>query len=520
MSEIIQLSAMSYGSEAIGRMSSGKTVFVEGGVPGDVVACSITCEKSSFARARIEKIVEPSMYRVVARSPYDELCGSASWQHIAYEQQCALKRSNIIAQLERIGKISPDKAKSVVCETLPSKRIWKYRNKIELAVRFDRTHGISVGYTNPQTGEVVENPVSLLVEPPLQKAARALQGVLRFALGKTDYGMHRISMRYSRRTRSFEVALWCKPGSFPRNFVAKALNDSLHCSSVVRVLSNPQTPRVIKGIEVLAGKGYWHEQLICAGETFDFYTQAPAFFQVNTHQAGCLVQQVLDALGDIDGARVADLYAGGGTFSIPLAAAGAQVFAVESVGASVRDLRRNALENCVDVDVCGGDAARELAALGADSSAYVGACGGADCCEDCITGSGTNSVDSGVKTAGLLRTAGAARIGHVAGTACTAHVAGTARTAYVAGAARIARAHAALDALVVDPPRAGLAVSVPADIVKSGAQRMVYVSCDPATLARDIARLQDCGMQLECVQPVDMFPQTFRVECVCLMSKA
>lgn len=515
MSEIIQLSAMSYGFEAIGRMSSGKTVFVEGGVPGDVVACSITCEKSSFARARIEKIVEPSMYRVVARSPYDELCGSASWQHIAYEQQCALKRSNIIAQLERIGKISPDKAKSVVCETLPSKRVWEYRNKIELAVHFDRTHGISVGYTNPQTGEVVENPTSLLVEPPLQKAARALQGVLRFSLGKTDYGMHRISMRYSRRTRSFEVALWCKPGPFPRNFVAKALNDSLHCSSVVRVLSNPQTPRVIKGIEVLAGKGYWHEQLICAGETFDFYTQAPAFFQVNTHQAGCLVQQVLDALGDIDGARVADLYAGGGTFSIPLAAAGAQVFAVESVGASVRDLRRNALENGVDVDVCGGDAARELAALGADGSAYVGARSGADNADS--SANNANNANSDVEKAGVLRTAGAVRTAHVAGVARTAHVAGAARTAHVAGAAR---AHAALDALVVDPPRAGLAASVPADIVKSGVQRMVYVSCDPATLARDIARLHDCGMQLEYVQPVDMFPQTFRVECVCLMSKA
>lgn len=477
MSEIIQLHAMSYGSEAIGRMSSGKTVFVEGGVPGDVVECSITCEKSSFARARIERIVQPSAHRVAATSPYDELCGSASWQHIAYQQQCSLKRSNIIAQLERIGKIPPDAAARLVRETLPSKRVWEYRNKIELAVHFDCTHGISVGYTNPQTGEVVENPTSLLVEPPLQKAAGALQGVLRFALGKTDYGMHRISMRYSRRTRSFEVALWCKPGSFPRNFVAKALNDSLHCSSIVRVLSNPQTPRAVKGIEVLAGKGYWHEQLICADETFDFYTQAPAFFQVNTHQAGCLIQQVLDALGDIDGARVADLYAGGGTFSIPLAAAGAQVFAVESVGASVRDLRRNALENCVDVDVCGGDAARELAALGAHTGVERSA-------------NSANSANSGAKTAGVRRVAG------------------------------VRRAHAALDALVVDPPRAGLAASVPADIVKSGAQRMVYVSCDPATLARDIARLQDCGMQLECVQPVDMFPQTFRVECVCLMSKA
>ena len=481
MSEIIQLHAMSYGSEAIGRMSSGKTVFVEGGVPGDVVECSITCEKSSFARARIERIVQPSAHRVATTSPYDELCGSASWQHIAYQQQCSLKRSNIIAQLERIGKIPPDSAARLVRETLPSKRVWEYRNKIELAVHFDCTHGISVGYTNPQTGEVVENPRSLLVEPPLQKAAGALQGVLRFALGKTDYGMHRISMRYSRRTRSFEVALWCKPGSFPRNFVAKALNDSLHCSSIVRVLSNPQTPRVIKGIEVLAGKGYWHEQLICADETFDFYTQAPAFFQVNTHQAGCLVQQVLDALGDIDGARVADLYAGGGTFSIPLAAAGAQVFAVESVGASVRDLRRNALENCVDVDVCGGDAARELAALGAHTGAERRTESSGD---GSTESSADRSANSGAKTAGARR------------------------------------AHAALDALVVDPPRAGLAPSVPADIVKSGAQRMVYVSCDPATLARDIARLQDCGMQLECVQPVDMFPQTFRVECVCLMSKA
>lgn len=477
MSEIIQLHAMSYGSEAIGRMSSGKTVFVEGGVPGDVVECSITCEKSSFARARIERIVQPSAHRVATTSPYDELCGSASWQHIAYQQQCSLKRSNIIAQLERIGKIPPDSAAQLVRETLPSKRVWEYRNKIELAVHFDCTHGISVGYTNPQTGEVVENPRSLLVEPPLQKAAGALQGVLRFALGKTDYGMHRISMRYSRRTRSFEVALWCKPGSFPRNFVAKALNDSLHCSSIVRVLSNPQTPRVIKGIEVLAGKGYWHEQLICADETFDFYTQAPAFFQVNTHQAGCLVQQVLDTLGDIDGARVADLYAGGGTFSIPLAAAGAQVFAVESVGASVRDLRRNAFENGVDVDVCGGDAARELAALGANTGVEHSA-------------NSANSANSGAKTAGVRRVAG------------------------------VRRAHAALDALVVDPPRAGLAASVPADIVKSGAQRMVYVSCDPATLARDIARLQDCGMQLECVQPVDMFPQTFRVETIALLSRA
>jgi 23S rRNA (uracil1939-C5)-methyltransferase len=75
------------------------------------------------------------------------------------------------------------------------------------------------------------------------------------------------------------------------------------------------------------------------------------------------------------------------------------------------------------------------------------------------------------------------------------------------------------DAVVVDPPRGGCAPAVLQAIAATGAGRIAYVSCDAATLARDVARLGELGYVLRAVQPVDMFPQTSHVECVVLMSR-
>ena len=75
------------------------------------------------------------------------------------------------------------------------------------------------------------------------------------------------------------------------------------------------------------------------------------------------------------------------------------------------------------------------------------------------------------------------------------------------------------DAAIADPPRAGCAPEVLRAIAETGAGRIVYVSCDVATLARDVARLAELGYALRAVQPVDMFPQTSHVECVALISR-
>lgn len=76
-----------------------------------------------------------------------------------------------------------------------------------------------------------------------------------------------------------------------------------------------------------------------------------------------------------------------------------------------------------------------------------------------------------------------------------------------------------LDALVVDPPRAGLAKGVAESIAEAGPEKLAYVSCDPATWARDIARLHNVGYELISATPVDLFPQTYHIETVSILKK-
>ena len=76
------------------------------------------------------------------------------------------------------------------------------------------------------------------------------------------------------------------------------------------------------------------------------------------------------------------------------------------------------------------------------------------------------------------------------------------------------------DLIVVDPPRSGVDQSVCDMLVQSGARAIAYVSCDPATLARDLARIEDSGAYtVDSVTPVDLFPQSYHVESVTLLSR-
>jgi 23S rRNA (uracil1939-C5)-methyltransferase len=75
------------------------------------------------------------------------------------------------------------------------------------------------------------------------------------------------------------------------------------------------------------------------------------------------------------------------------------------------------------------------------------------------------------------------------------------------------------DVVVVDPPRAGLSKKVVRRIAECGAARIVYVSCNPTTLAPNAAQLSEAGYRLRRVKPVDMFPQTPHVECVAVLER-
>lgn len=433
----VNIERMAYSADAVGHLPSGKTVFVEGAAPGDVVSVEIVEEKSSFARARLVEVVEASPDRVPPASLSDAMTGSAPWQHIAYSAQLRAKRDNVVSQLVRTAHIPAEEAELIVAQTLPSKREWGYRNKIEMGAKTCPDGKIDLGFYREGSHDLVTVDETLLAHKSIQKAPKALRGAIRYAQGSQDQGIYRVGVRHSLVTGDLEIALWTAPGPFLRSRFAQILGNSLKATSVVRVMADPGKARKIKGVETLDGRGYWRDRI---GDA-QFSTQAPSFFQVNTAQAAKLVDKVMEGLGGVDGKFVADLYAGGGTFSIPLAMAGADVVAVESAGSSVRDLRFNADANGVYVDVVGGDAARELRELGQ------------------------------------------------------------------------------LDALVVDPPRAGLADSVPGDIAAAAPEAVAYVSCNPSTWARDVARFMEQGYDMQFATPVDLFPQTYHVEVVSIFKR-
>jgi 23S rRNA (uracil1939-C5)-methyltransferase len=434
----LKIERLAYGTDAIAHTDEGKTVFVQGGVPGDTVEAALVQDGPSFSKARVTRVLEPSTDRVQSPCPFASACGGCPWASVSYQAQLSAKRDNVVDALTRIGHFDPEHARQLVAPCVQPGEPWGYRNKIELAFE-RRGQRAVVGMHDAGGTGVVKVDRCLLLESRYQKLAKAVSGALSYLANSHGLAIDRVGIRASRRTRDVEVALWTEPGPFPRAQAAKVLGDATSATSVVRVLTKgPKKARRVVGVERLSGAGSWTE--LIAGERMT--VSAPSFFQVNTKGAEKLVELVLEGLQPGESDVAMDLYSGAGTFTLPLARRTSWVDAVESYGPAVRDLRRNLERAGLDnADPVGGDADREFP----DSDA---------------------------------------------------------------------------DVIVVDPPRAGLAQDVVRKLSDQPARAIAYVSCDPATLARDLARFEQEGtFAVESVTPVDLFPQTFHVENVTILRR-
>ena len=131
-----RIESLAYGGDSIARLEDGKTAFVTGGCPGDLVDVEIVEDRGRYVRARVVHVVEESEVRVKAPCPYFGSCGGCTWQHVAYPEQLSAKRRIVVDSLERIGRLS--NADELVAETLASPDEYGYRNKVELVVDQDR----------------------------------------------------------------------------------------------------------------------------------------------------------------------------------------------------------------------------------------------------------------------------------------------------------------------------------------------------------------------------------------------
>jgi 23S rRNA (uracil1939-C5)-methyltransferase len=379
--------SMSYRGTAVARLA-GRAVFVSGALPGESVLAVIERERRDFIEARAVEIVEGSPWRVLPRCNHFGETGSCEWEFIDYQEQLRLKSNILAEQLTRIGGF----ANVDPLPTVPSPSLWGYRNHARFSVDGEgRPSYLKRASHTPVaiSSCAILNPLINALLPPLQD--RLL-------------GLGSVEVRCGERTGEL--------------LIAPSLDG--------------------RGIGMESGQPHMHEELL--GRRYRI--SAASFFQINTGAAEVLTRLVLEAADLHGGERIADLYAGVGTFACQLSPRAAAVVAVESSASACEDGRLNAgfLENV----------------------RY---------------------------RAGLVEQV-------------------------------LPRLDPAPDIAVLDPPRAGCASRVVGTLLEQRPQRIIYCSCDTATLARDLRLFVQGGYRLVSTRVVDMFPQTYHIESLSVLVRA
>ena len=458
--QVIQVTTVdvAHGGWCVARPDDGPVVFVRHALPGETVSARVTDVTSRLARAEAVEITMPSPDRVEAPCPYARPggCGGCDWQHAALPAQRALKAAVVSQQLKRLAGLDWE----VTVEALPgdeeSGAGLGWRTRVQFAVRPDGVAGLRAHRSH----EVVDVGECLIADPAI-----------------TDLGLPALrwpataSVEAVVATGSGERAVIITPGS-------AGPGRRLPGTRRYRGGSTPQAPpglQELPGPPALVGaldpsgppdppgadsvlRRVGHRLTPVRGRTYlsqraagrDWRVSAGVFWQVHPGAADVLTQAVLTALEPRPGDVALDLYCGAGLF------AGALSPAVGPSGTVI----------------------------------------------------GVEADNAAVRDARHnLREWPWARV-HKADVAAMLRRGGQRGTE--------GRALPAARLVVADPPRAGLAREVVdyLSAAEHGATRFAYVSCDPATLARDIGLLVARGWVLADLRAFDAFPMTHHVECV------
>jgi tRNA/tmRNA/rRNA uracil-C5-methylase (TrmA/RlmC/RlmD family) len=500
---------VAHGGWCVARPDGGPAVFVRHALPGETVRARVTEVTSRLARAEAVEILVPSPDRVEAPCPYAGPggCGGCDWQHAALPAQRSLKAAVIRQQLRRLAGLDLE----VTVEPLPGGDEpgpgLGWRTRVQFAVRPDGVAGLRAHRSHQVIGIgecLIAHPgithlaiparrwpgvslVEALVSPvSAERALIITPGSARPAdQPAPDTAPRRDGPPGAGAPRRDGPA--GPPGAgAPRRDGPGDLPDA---DAVFR-RTGPSGRRLTP----VRGRPYLHQH--AAGR--DWRVSADAFWQVHPGAADALTEAVLTALEPQPGDAVLDLYCGAGLFAgvlAPAVGATGTVVGVEADPAAVRDARHN-LRPWPWARIHKGDVAAVLRRHGrvaperATSRRDTGPGAGAAPCRDGRPEAGAAPRRDGQPGAG----AAPRRDGRPE-----------------AGAALLPRARL----VVADPPRSGLAREVIGYLgADRGASRFAYVSCDPATLARDIGLLVQRGWTLAGLRAFDAFPMTHHVECV------
>lgn len=437
---------------AIGRVDD-MVVFVPYGAPGDVVDIRVTKKKKSYAEGRIERMVSPGECRVEPRCSHFGTCGGCRWQHLPYPMQLACKQKQVTDALTRIAKvelpeISPIKG---------SENIWEYRNKLEYTFSNRR-------WLTPEqmaSGEVFDDRDGAGFHIP-----GAFDKVL-------DIDRCYLQDDFSNRLRKFVKEYGKAHGLTFYDLKGQA---GLLRTLMVRMASTG---------EIMA--------VMCFGEDNpDAIKSVMDAIRAEFPQITSLMYVVNLKVNDTITDQEIVLHSG------------RDYIEEEMEGLRFRIGPKSFYQT-------NSRQAYELYKVARDFAGLTGS----ELVYDLYTGTGTiaNFVSRQARHVVGIEYVPEA----IEDAKLNSKVNGIDNTEFYAGDMKdvltdeFISQHGRPDVMIVDPPRAGMHSDVVDVIMNAEPRRIVYVSCNPATQARDLALL-DSKYKVTAVQPVDMFPHTHHVE--------
>lgn len=456
------------GVEITGVAAEGKSlarvedmvVFIPYGAPGDVVDVKLDKKKKSYAEGHIERMIQPSTMRCEPFCEHFGVCGGCKWQHLPYEYQLECKRQQVVDALERIAKVELPQVNDI----LGSAHTVHYRNKLE----YTFSNKMWLTFEQMQSGEEFTDRNALGFHIP-----GAFDKVL-------DIKRCLLQDEISNELRLFIREYTLSKGY---SFYDLKAQQGLMRTLMVRTASTGELMLIVVFGEDNAEA--IEDVMSAIAERFPQITSL--LYVVNL--------KVNDTIGD----QVVNLYRG------------RDYIEEEMEGLRFRIgpksfYQTNSLQayNLYKV-------ARSFARLSGDECVY-----------DLYTGTGTIAnfvARQARKVVGIEYVPEA-----IADAKLNSQVNGIENTTFFAGdmkdvlTTEFIAEHGRPDVMIVDPPRAGMHGDVVNVILEAEPQRIVYVSCNPATQARDIALL-DAKYRVTAVQPVDMFPHTHHVENVVALEK-
>jgi len=419
--------SISHEGRGIARLD-GKTVFIDGALPGEEVMFVYTSRRAKFDEGKTVEVLKASSERVEPVCPHFMLCGGCSIQHMSESAQLAHKQSVLVEQFKHLAEL--DIPKIIPPLTTLSTG---YRRKARLGVRFViKKDKLLVGFREKNSGYLTDMNVCMVLHESVGKRLEHLQSLIRNMEAYQKIAQIEVAVGDNHTTLVFRNLVELIPADIDL-LKAFAEETSIH------VWLQPQGPD--------SATPLWPQQSQLEYSLPDYdvrYEFLPTdFTQVNAELNKNMIRQAIELLQLEKDSKVLDLFCGIGNFSLPLARHCSRVIGIEGSEALVQRAKHNAEINGIE----------NVEYLAADL---------------------TKEIPVEIK---------------------------------------------AVDRMLLDPPRSG-ALEVVSRMKEIGPKRIVYVSCNIATLARDAGELvKNQGYRLCSAGIMDMFPHTSHVESIAVFEK-